>query len=223
MLLFYRQIVLISFIVIHNLFFISYTCCIASILPALILDYVNVLHSKMGLLDFFSFFIGVTHYFLVKVMLTPIFIFFKTHDLLVTVGTIKSFLGFEKIPARALFASFNVYTYVALKYIFFFKIYVELLNIQFAIFEKDKSDKEKELFCEFEQNSSDYKYLFLKRQLRFRLLVLQLFFSLAYLVIIFLLLFFFNLQTTNVEYYIRVVVEFDTNPQYLLRYGHYYR
>jgi len=60
MLLFYRQIVLISFIVIHNLFFISYTCCIASILPALILDYVNVLHSKMGLLDFFSF-LSVLH------------------------------------------------------------------------------------------------------------------------------------------------------------------
>ncbi len=218
-----QQIILISFIILHNAFWISYACCIASVLPELILDYVHVLHSKINQLDPFSFYIGATHYFMIKILLTPIFLFLKTHDLFVTIGIVKSLLGFQEVPARALLADFSVCTYVAFKIYFFFKIYVELLNIQFAIFEKDKTDKDKELLCEFERDNNQYKYLFLKHQLRFHLFVLQVFFSLVYLVTTLLLLYFFNLQTSTVEYYIRVIVEFDTNPQYLLRYGHYYR
>lgn len=221
--LLYKQIFFTSFIIVHNIFFMSYNISIAFVLPAIFLDYVNVLHSKMGQIDIFSFYVGVTHYFIVKVLLTPIFLFFKTYDLLGTISTIKIFLGFEKTPVRALLADFNVYTYLIFKYIFFFKVYIELLNIQFAIFEKDKTDKDKELFCEFERDGSGYKYLYLKRELRFRLLLLQFLFSLVYLVIIFLLIFFFNLKTSNVDYFLRTVTEFDTNPQYLLRYGHYYR
>lgn len=218
-----RTIIFILFIIVHNAFFFCYTHCIAGILPAFFMDYLAVLNSKMGQFDAFSFYISVTHYFLIKILLAPLFLFCKTYDLFAVINTIKDFAGFRNIPARALLANFCVHMYFIFKYIFFFKLYFELLRIQFSIFEKDKSAKEKEILHEFELDNNEYEYLFLKRQIRFRLLVLQVFFSVIYFIIAVLLLVLFNAQTSNTEYYIRVVVEMETNPMYLLRYGHYYR
>jgi hypothetical protein len=219
----FQTIILVTFIVAHNILIFNYTHCIAGILPAFFMDYIAVLNSKMGQFDAFSFYISVTHYFLIKILLAPLFLFCQTHDLFGIVNCIKDFAGLRGVPARSILANFCVYSYFTFKYIFFFKLYVQMLKIQFSIFKDHKIDKEKEILHEFELDNNEYKYLFLKREIRFRLLVLQVFFSVIYFIIAVLLLVLFNAQTSNTEYYIRVVVEMETNPMYLLRYGHYYR
>jgi hypothetical protein len=168
----FQTIILVTFIVAHNILIFNYTHCIAGILPAFFMDYIAVLNSKMGQFDAFSFYISVTHYFLIKILLAPLFLFCQTHDLFGIVNCIKDFAGLRGVPARSILANFCVYSYFTFKYIFFFKLYVQMLKIQFSIFKDHKIDKEKEILHEFELDNNEYKYLFLKREIRFRLLVL---------------------------------------------------
>ncbi len=219
-----RLIILVLLILIHHVFWFKYTLCVVAFLPMLFLDYVSVLSSKIGQHDFFSFFIAVTHYFIVKaIFILPFDAFCKTYKLYYLINAIKFFFGFSQLPLRSLLADFNVYTFFILKYIIFFRLYIQLLKIQFENFQKDKSQKESELLCEFKLDENEYKFLFLKRQLRVKLLLLQFFFSIIYFIIVILLLVLFNTQTINIEYFVRVITEFDTNPYYRLRYGHFYR
>ena len=204
-------------------FSFCYLYVVAQTLPALYIDYLLVLKSKVGLIDPFTFFVCTSFYFFFKLAFTPFFLFLKFFNLLDFLYVVKSFLGFKELQDNAILANFNFYSYIILKYAYFLKIYREIIRIQFSTLEIHKNKKLEQIENEFNLNQNEYQYIFSKREVRFHELLLQIGFSVIYAILIILILILFNLRTTEAEYFLRLLTEFDHNPLYRLRYGHYYK